>query len=82
MAALSFTACGKKKATATKDNTTTVAPTPTPDPEPVKLNGNYCYLSTSDEGIIVNNKVENGELKYTNIVYLDEELLCIQITLK
>lgn len=94
IASLSFTACGKKNNTTkqtTTENTVTVTPsptptpTPTPDPkpDPIKIDGNFCYLSNVDKGLIINSHINEGIMESTNIVYeLGDSILCIQATPK
>ena len=66
LASLSFTACGKKKAT-TKDTTTTVAPAPAPEPTPdvdPVVNSKKCYVT--EDGAFVKIDVEENVL--TNVI--------------
>ena len=84
IATLTFVGCGKSKdkktskKVTTESRVTTVAPTPTPDPEPVKIDGNFCYVSVKDFGVIVNSDVKEGVLKTTNVFIMGGQPTCIQ----
>lgn len=77
IAALSFTACGKKKDNATtKDNTTTVAPTPTPDPTPSDQDNvkKSSYYAKEDNGILAMEVREsNSKLQFVSLITSDME---------
>lgn len=68
LAALSFTACGKKKTTTTKENTTTVAPEPEPEPILNSVTGYYSKKNIGVAGIDVRKK--DGKLDSVCLVPL------------
>lgn len=80
LAALAFTACGKKKATTTKENTTTVAPEPDPTPEAEKVSSYYCK---KDIGVIaLEVRQKEGKLDYVSILPYKEYGISYPIFLK
>lgn len=80
LAALAFTACGKKKATTTKENTTTVAPEPDPTPEAEKTSSYYCK---KDIGVIaLEVRQKEGKLDYVSILPYKNYVMTYPIFLK
>ena len=71
LAALSFTACGKKKNKQTTNKaTTTSRQTTTKKTEPPVANPNKCYLSNDNTEMIFKKDIENDKL--VNLILLEE----------